>query len=473
METYIDKFALNFNDKHLSLKVSILNNQQILLELTDKDTKQIFYNAITLQQLKTVTNAFNSISTTKDAYNILIRTIETGKIMIGESDSSSAMELQFNIDLQTGTYSPFSILLYLSQGNGNTLEIQQSPSTLNYQRNNELETKYGGVAKDTTEIKSFVQQSNVQTPFQMGYIAPILQLQYPNDLMKNTLLQPSIQGLNQNFQKSLPLQGIQTNQAGKLEESSQRQLKLANMTSIINQRNPNIQNMNLENLVSQTNQRVQNDEQSILSQASISSKVSKIDGGDENDFEALYLTEEGKIIFRNGLLRGIIHKYKEIDDVVTKIQDIFLKGVRFNLEYKAFDFDDKAKTFHEKCDKIETSLVLIETDKDVRFGGFTTKSWRGNNVKKIDNYSFVFNLDTNKIFDVIPNQPAIGCYPNYGPVFFGCQIRIYDEFFKKGGTTCHKGLNFKTTKDFELNNGVKNFLIKDIEVYSLENMDVD
>ena len=93
METDIDKFALNFNDKHLSLKVSILNNQQILLELTDKDTKQIFYNATTLQQLKTVTNAFNSISTTKDAYNILIRTIETGKIMIGESDSSSAMEL--------------------------------------------------------------------------------------------------------------------------------------------------------------------------------------------------------------------------------------------------------------------------------------------------------------------------------------------------------------------------------------------
>ena len=43
------------------------------------------------------------------------------------------------------------------------------------------------------------------------------------------------------------------------------------------------------------------------------------------------------------------------------------------------------------------SLVLIETDEDVRFGGFTTKSWEGHCVKKKDNDAFVFNLDTNNI----------------------------------------------------------------------------
>ena len=56
------------------------------------------------------------------------------------------------------------------------------------------------------------------------------------------------------------------------------------------------------------------------------------------------MTEEGRIIFRNGLLRGIIHKYAEIDDVISKIQDILLKGVKFNLVYKAFDVGDKAKS---------------------------------------------------------------------------------------------------------------------------------
>ena len=193
---------------------------------------------------------------------------------------------------------------------------------------------------------------------------------------------------------------------------------------------------------------------------------------DDFNIEALFKTEEGRIIFRNGLLRGIIHKYSEIDDVVSKIQDILLKGAKFTLVYKAFELGDNAETFHEKCDKLDMSLVLVETDNDIRFGGFTMQSWEGNNIQKIDNNSFVFNLETNSIYDIIPNEPAIGCYPKYGPVFFGCQIRIYDKFFSNGGTTCMKGLNYKTKKNYELNNGKPKYLVKDIEVYSIEAIDV-
>ena len=52
--------------------------------------------------------------------------------------------------------------------------------------------------------------------------------------------------------------------------------------------------------------------------------------------------------------------------------------------------------------------------------------------------------------------------------FLGCQIRIYDQFFKNGGTTFEKGLNYDTEEDFELTGGLKKFDIKDIEVYSVE-----
>jgi hypothetical protein len=119
------------------------------------------------------------------------------------------------------------------------------------------------------------------------------------------------------------------------------------------------------------------------------------------------------------------------------------------------------------------SLVLIETDKDIRFGGFTTQSWEGNCQIKTDNNAFVFSLETNKIFDIIPDEPAVGCYPKFGPVFFGCQIRIYNNFFTTGGTTCLKGLNYNTDKDYELNNGNQNYLIKDIEVYGIETIAID
>ena len=192
----------------------------------------------------------------------------------------------------------------------------------------------------------------------------------------------------------------------------------------------------------------------------------------EEDIEALYKTEEGYIIFRNGLLRGIIHRYSEIDEIISKIQDKLLKGAKFNLLYKAFSDGDKASIFHQKCDKHPITMVLIETSEGVRFGGFTKESWEGKNLKKKDNDAFVFSLDTGKIFEVKKDEPAIGCYPKFGPVFFGCQIRIYDKFFTKESTTCLKGLNYNTTKDYELNNGQRNFVIKDMEVYEIETIDV-
>ena len=269
-------------------------------------------------------------------------------------------------------------------------------------------------------------------------------------------------------------------------EISQEQINFAKMASMQNEEDPNVNNMkaiilpdineegNVENKVIQ-NAPIQRE---VLYEENNNNEQNDENNNEQNEeemeiYEQLFRTDEGKIIFRNGLLRGIIHKYHEIDDVVSKIQDILSKGVKFHLAYKAFDLDDKAETFHKKCDNLNMSLVLIETDQDVRFGGFTTKTWKGENLKKIDNTAFVFNLNNNKIFDIVTNQPAIGSYPKFGPVFFGCQIRIFDEFFKNGGTTCKKGLNYKTTFDYELNNGRQKYLVKDIEIYGLELIDID
>ena len=277
---------------------------------------------------------------------------------------------------------------------------------------------------------------------------------------------------------------------------SQKLISLAQMASMQNQANPNIKNLQAIAL-EQQNQVINNEEQAEVQeyQAKIEQEEVQVQEqqyqevqnnneaetqveAEENhveqdpSIEQLFFTEDGRVIFRNGLLRGIIHKYVEIDDVVSRIQDILAKGVKFSLVYKAFDIGDNAKDFHEACDKLDMSLVLIETDKDIRFGGFTTQSWAGNNQKKKDNNAFVFSLEKNKIFEIFPNEPAIGCYPKFGPVFFGCQIRIYDQFFTKGGTTCHKGLNYNTDEDYELNNGEQKFLIKDIEIYSIETIDI-
>lgn len=189
------------------------------------------------------------------------------------------------------------------------------------------------------------------------------------------------------------------------------------------------------------------------------------------DEEQLFRTQEDRIIFRNGISNGIIKKYAEIKKVVQHIELKLNSKVRFYMLYKASEVGDRAKTFHEKCDNYDMTLVIIETKVGLRFGGFTTELWNGNCVHKRDQKAFVFSLDKDKTYDIVGHDPAIGCYPKYGPIFFGCQIRIYDFFFTKNSITCEKGLCFQTTEDYELNNGEKSFVVKDIEVYALEKVE--
>ena len=162
----------------------------------------------------------------------------------------------------------------------------------------------------------------------------------------------------------------------------------------------------------------------------------------------------------------IIHNAEELELLTRKINKLNQR-ITLNLLYKATADSDKAAIFHEKCDDARCTLVLVETDKGRRFGGYTTCSWSGDCIDKKDEEAFVFSLDKMNIYENIPGEDAIGCYPKFGPIFLGCQIRIYDNAFTKGGTTYEKGLNYNTEEDYELTGGDREFIVKEIEVYEV------
>ena len=162
----------------------------------------------------------------------------------------------------------------------------------------------------------------------------------------------------------------------------------------------------------------------------------------------------------------IIHDISELELISKKISHDGQK-LTLNLLYKATADTDKAAAFHAKCDEAKSSIVLVETKKGKRFGGFTSCSWSGDCIEKKDEKAFVFSFDKMKTYDNIPGEEAIGCYPKFGPVFLGCQIRIYDNAFTQGGTTFERGLNFDTEEDYELNAGERVFDVKEIEVYEV------
>ena len=162
----------------------------------------------------------------------------------------------------------------------------------------------------------------------------------------------------------------------------------------------------------------------------------------------------------------IIRDKYELELIVSKINKNNRK-IKLDLIYKATTDSDSAESFHYHCNKARNSIVLIETLNGKRFGGYTSQSWEGDGEQKKDPNAFVFSLDKMETYKVIPSKEAIGCYPDYGAVFLGCQIRIFDNAFKNGGSTFTKGVTYLTNEDYELSGGEKQFGIKEIEAYSV------
>ena len=193
----------------------------------------------------------------------------------------------------------------------------------------------------------------------------------------------------------------------------------------------------------------------------------------ENAQMKVELAKSSKLLkYKNGkrlrLVKGeIIQDNKELILLTQRICKENRK-ITLNLLYKATVDSDKASAFHHKCDNSPSTLVLIKSSNGKRFGGFTTCSWAGDKEEKIDKEAFVFSLDKMKIYDVIEGEEAIKCYPTFGPIFSGCQIRIFDNAFTEGGSTFEKGFNYNTEEDYELTDGIQKFGVEEIDLYGVD-----
>ena len=227
------------------------------------------------------------------------------------------------------------------------------------------------------------------------------------------------------------------------------------------------QNKNI-NLSNQDEDASSNFTQSLKAMEELNNKfIKKEEEFDEEELEVEEEFEEES--------QSINNKYMSSDIVKSPMEESMLldklgnhgKTIKLKLLYKASLDSDRAEVFHNKCNKAKSTIVFIETINGNRFGGYTTQSWEGDGIDKKDENAFVFSLDKLQIYNIISQQPAIGCYPKYGPVFLGCQIKVNDNFFVKGGTTYRKNVNYAINSDFELNDGIKFFGIKDLEVFEV------
>ena len=162
----------------------------------------------------------------------------------------------------------------------------------------------------------------------------------------------------------------------------------------------------------------------------------------------------------------VIERENELDLIKDRLGKNKLNLI---LLYKATRDGDDAEIFHAKVGDTRNNITLIKTNQGVRFGGYTSQSWDGVNIFKPDDSAFVFSLTKLKTYDVNQKESAIWCYPNYGPVFEGYQIDIFDRFLTRDlSKTGKRGLGYDTNEDYELNNGEKNFVVDEMEVYGIQ-----
>ena len=104
---------------------------------------------------------------------------------------------------------------------------------------------------------------------------------------------------------------------------------------------------------------------------------------------------------------GEISKKLDIDSVILEKDDLikfnslvsnYIKINNINLLYRATRDGDSTNSFHNKCNNIRGTLMIVKTSKGFIFGGYTNEIWNEDKNYRKDDDAFCFSLNLNKIY---------------------------------------------------------------------------
>ena len=154
-------------------------------------------------------------------------------------------------------------------------------------------------------------------------------------------------------------------------------------------------------------------------------------------------------------------------------EKVKIKDLEFKLIFKMTEHGYEGKIFHKYCDNKGPNLILIKTNKERIFGGFTPLDWENNSKPKFDqsNKTFIFSLNLNKKYDMISiKKKAIqGFNQDYGPNFGDYDFGLTKNL-KEGMTYANTSCNYLSNENLELKGGKgndENFQAEEFEVYQV------
>jgi hypothetical protein len=175
-----------------------------------------------------------------------------------------------------------------------------------------------------------------------------------------------------------------------------------------------------------------------------------------------------------GIDTDIFNSPDQYHFIINILSNLFSNNnIALDQLYKASCNGDNINAFHQNCDNIKNTLIIIKTDDKKIFGGFTCAEWDKSNKYKFDDNAFLFSLDNYEIYPILEKykNEAINCRRNFYAPIFGKDLFIFDGFFSSKLNKTEENY-FDYSKSQLINekyklSGKKNFTVTEMEVYKI------
>lgn len=148
---------------------------------------------------------------------------------------------------------------------------------------------------------------------------------------------------------------------------------------------------------------------------------------------------------------------------------------KYTLLYRATRDGDLASDFHRCCDRKGKTVTVIQTCTDNVFGGYADVEWE--TMEEISRWkykesvnAFLFSMKMKRKYELKDDgrSKAVFICGEDGPTFgFGHDLHVVDKCLREK-STCSTPLSYAMKERNEINDGEREFLAKEVEVFLVE-----
>ena len=157
-----------------------------------------------------------------------------------------------------------------------------------------------------------------------------------------------------------------------------------------------------------------------------------------------------------------------LDKIIKEYPNTNIDTFQSTLLYRATRDGDNQISFYNKVEGKRKTLSFIKTKKGIRFGCYLDIAFKKNRTSEKDNKSFVFSIDTKKIYNNTGDYQINNGYDVIN--LYDQPIKVVDNFLSNNNsytckTTARSFSGFE--KDYELNNYEEHFTVEELEAFQI------